>query len=71
MLKPTKTLIAIICRMPWNVFPVFSCTSIPLLDGGKLNLLETLRGDPEALQEIATFDRNMAYPSTDAARVLH
>jgi len=30
--------------------------------GGKLNLLETLRGDPEALQEIATFDRNMAYP---------
>ena len=30
--------------------------------GRKFNHLETLSGDPEALEEIRTFDRNMAYP---------
>jgi hypothetical protein len=30
--------------------------------GRKLNLLQTLEGDTEALNEIATFDRNMAAP---------
>jgi hypothetical protein len=30
--------------------------------GRKVNLLETLSGDAEALEEIRTFDRNMAYP---------
>ena len=30
--------------------------------GRKVNLVETMSGDPEALQEIATFARNMAYP---------
>jgi hypothetical protein len=50
-------------RTMWDV-PAFQffLYDTALTYGRKVNLLQTLTGDPEAMQEIATFDRNMAYP---------
>jgi hypothetical protein len=50
-------------RTMWDVPDFqFFLYDAALTYGRKLNLLQALDGDAEAMQEIRTFDRNMAYP---------
>jgi hypothetical protein len=50
-------------RTMWDVPQFrFFLYDTALKTGRKFNLLDALSGDPEALEELRTFDRNMAYP---------
>jgi hypothetical protein len=50
-------------RTIWSVPALrFFLYDTALKYGRRFNLLETLGNDPEAVEEIRTFDRNMAYP---------